>query len=164
VRNHHRPGLNVLTVSNLEFARVIKDSRHTLKRALTRPALIDGIGNAYSDEILHAARLSPIRLTTSLSDDEIARLYTAARDTLDTWIDRLAKQFSNRFPRPAEITAFRPDFAVHGKFEHPCPVCATPVARIRYKANETNYCPQCQTNGRLLADRSLSRLLKGHFD
>jgi len=155
-----RGGIDVLTCTLDQFAQRLRAENHTLKRSLTDPRLFDGIGNAYSDEILHAARLSPVRLTSKLSDDEIARLFEATRATLTTWTDRLRAQFAARFPGPGDVTAFRPDFAVHGKFGQPCPVCGTLVQRIRYAENETNYCPRCQTDGKLLADRSLSRLLK----
>jgi len=131
---------------------------HTLKRALTDPRVLDGIGNAYSDEILHAARLSPLRLTSQLTLEESERLFRAARETLATWIERLGAQTGDAFPE--KVTAFRNGMAVHGRFKKPCPVCGSPVQRIRYAANEVNYCATCQTGGRLLADRSLSRLMK----
>jgi formamidopyrimidine-DNA glycosylase len=131
---------------------------HTLKRALTDPHLFSGIGNAYSDEILHAARLSPFKLTRSLSDEEVLRLYDATRATLGVWIDRLRNQTRGGFPE--KVTAFREEMAVHGRFKQPCPVCGAPVQRIVYAENECNYCARCQTGGRLLADRSLSRLLR----
>ncbi len=159
-------GLDVLTCSEGEFRARLQSENRTLKRALTTPRLFDAIGNAYSDEILHAARLSPISLTRSLSDDGVARLASACRRTLVRWTDRLRAQFGldapggGRFPGPGDITAFRPDFAVHGRYGLPCPVCASPVQRIVHAENETNYCPGCQTDGRVLADRSLSRLLK----
>lgn len=130
---------------------------HTLKRALTDPRLFSGIGNAYSDEILHAARLSPIQWTRRLDDAEIERLYEATRGTLSDWIERLREEAAGEFPR--KVTAFRPGMAVHGRYGEPCPTCGTPVQRIRYAANETNYCPACQTGGKVLADRALSRLL-----
>jgi formamidopyrimidine-DNA glycosylase len=157
---HDPGGLEPLEASPGEFIAALRQENHTLKRALTDPHLLSGIGNAYADEILHAARLSPVQLTGKLDDGGLARLYTAAQTTLRHWTDRLRAEFAGRFPGPGEITAFRPDFAVHGKYGQPCPVCATPVQRIRYAENETNYCPTCQTGGRLLADRSLSRLLK----
>ena len=160
VASHDPGGLNVLECAPGDFASRLRAGNHTLKRALTDPRLFDGIGNAYSDEILHAARLSPVRLTSKLSDDEVARLFDATRATLTLWIDRLREKFADRFPGPGDVTAFRPEFAVHGKFGEPCPVCGTSVQRIRYAENETNYCPRCQTDGKLLADRSLSRLLK----
>jgi formamidopyrimidine-DNA glycosylase len=153
-------GIDVLQCDRASFADTLRRENHTLKRSLTDPRLFSGIGNAYSDEILHAARLSPVRLTGKLSDDEVGRLFLATRDTLTRWIEVLRLQFGGRFPGGGEITAFRPDFAVHGKFGQACPVCGTKVQRIRYAENETNYCPRCQTEGKLLADRSLSRLLK----
>ncbi len=152
--------LNVNEITLAQFAQQVRRENHTIKRTLTDPRLFDGIGNAYSDEILHAAKLSPIKLTSRLTDDEIARLFDAARSTLTLWIDRLRREFGDRFPGPGEVTAFRPDFAAHGKFGEPCPVCGTKIQRIRYAENETNYCPRCQTDGVVLADRSLSRLLK----
>ena len=157
---HDPGGVNVLACTIGEFASRLRAGNHTLKRALTDPRLFDGIGNAYSDEILHAARLSPVRLTLQLSDDEVARLFDAVRTTLTTWTERLRSLFAGRFPGPGDVTAFRPEFAVHGKFGQPCPVCGTSVQRICYAENETNYCPRCQTDGKMLADRSLSRLLK----
>ena len=152
-------GLEVLGADPAAFAAAIRRENHTLKRSLTDPRLFSGIGNAYSDEILHAARLSPIALTGKLTDTEIDRLYDATQAALTHWIDVLRRQFGERFPGPGDITAFRPEFAVHGRFGQPCPVCATIVQRIRYAENETNYCPRCQTGGHILADRSLSRLL-----
>jgi formamidopyrimidine-DNA glycosylase len=131
---------------------------HTLKRALTDPRIFSGIGNAYSDEILHAARLSPMKLTSTLSDQEIEALYDATLDTLRSWIDRLREETGDRFPE--RVTAFRPEMAVHGKFGKPCPVCGSPIQRIVYARNESNYCSRCQTGGRLLSDRALSRLLR----
>ncbi|HVP10898.1 MAG TPA: DNA-formamidopyrimidine glycosylase family protein [Phycisphaerae bacterium] len=153
-------GLEVLGAEPAAFRDALRRENHTLKRSLTDPRLFSGIGNAYSDEILHAARLSPIALTGKLTDDEIERLHAATQSTLTHWIDELRGQFGDRFPGPGEITAFRPDFAVHGRFGKPCPTCNTEVQRIRYAENETNYCPRCQTDGRILADRSLSRLLR----
>ena len=135
----------------------LRCENHTLKRALTDPRLFSGIGNAYSDEILHRARLSPVKLTRQLSDDEIARLHEATRATLGEWIARLGDEARARFPE--KVTAFRPDMAVHGRYGKPCPVCGAPVQRIVHADNETNYCARCQTGGRLLADRALSRLL-----
>jgi len=160
-----RGGLDVLTCSPAAFASALRSENRTLKRALSDPRLFDGIGNAYSDEILHAARLSPLALTSRLTDEESSRLHAAARDTLSHWIDRLRRDFGldhppGRFPGSGEITAFRPGFAVHGRFGLPCPVCNAPVQRIVYSENETNYCARCQTGGKVLADRSLSRLLK----
>ncbi len=157
---HDPGGLDVQAAPLADFAAALRRENHTLKRALTDPRLFSGIGNAYSDEILHAARLSPVMLTQRLTDEQIARLHQAVRETLTHWIDKLRADFAGRFPGPGEITAFRPDFAVHGRFELPCPVCGVPVQRIRYAENETNYCPGCQTGGRVLADRSLSRLLR----
>jgi formamidopyrimidine-DNA glycosylase len=157
---HDPGGLEVLEAALASFAAVLRRENHTLKRALTDPRLFSGIGNAYSDEILHAARLSPTALTRRLSDEQVARLFEAARGTLEHWTTKLQRDFGHRFPGPGEITAFRPDFAVHGRFGQQCPACDCPVQRIRYAENETNYCPGCQTGGRILADRSLSRLLK----
>jgi formamidopyrimidine-DNA glycosylase len=153
-------GLEVLAADQGAFAAALRRENHTLKRALTDPHLFAGIGNAYSDEILHAARLSPVTLTSKLTNAEVERLYDATRATLTRWTNALRRQFAGRFPGPGEVTAFRPDFAVHGRFGEHCPTCGTAVQRIRYAENETNYCPRCQTNGRVLADRSLSRLLR----
>lgn len=153
-----RGGLDVQRIELDVFAARLRDSRHTLKRALTDQRVFAGIGNAYSDEILHAARLSPFKRAAQLSDPETARLYRAARDTLDTWTQRFREQLDGRFPE--KVTAFRPEMAVHGKFRTPCPVCAAPVQRVVYAENEANYCPTCQTGGRILADRALSRLLR----
>ena len=155
---HDRGGLDVLTATLEQFREALVRESHTLKRALTDPRLFDGIGNAYSDEILHAARLSPLRLTTQLTAEEVERLFRAVRDTLVTWMERLRTQTGDAFPE--KVTAFREGMAVHGRFRKPCPVCGSPVQRIRYAENEVNYCATCQTGGRLLADRSLSRLLK----
>lgn len=155
---HDPGGIEPLTCSMPEFATRLRSENRTLKRALTNPKTFSGIGNAYSDEILHAARLSPARLTSKLNDEEVAALHGACRSVLATWRDRLRADTGKGFPE--KVTAFRKDMAVHGRFGQPCPVCATPVARIRYKSRETNYCPTCQTGGKLLADRSLSRLLK----
>jgi formamidopyrimidine-DNA glycosylase len=157
---HDPGGIDVMTCSIAEFAERLTRGNHTLKRALTDPKLFDGIGNAYSDEILHAARLSPVKLTKSLNEEDVDRLLVSTRMTLSRWIGHLLNEFHDKFPGPGEVTAFRPDFAVHGKFGEPCPVCETAIQRIRYAENETNYCPRCQTDGKLLADRSLSRLLK----
>jgi formamidopyrimidine-DNA glycosylase len=153
-----RGGLEVLDATRDEFAERLQRENHTLKRSLTDPRLFSGIGNAYSDEILHRARLSPIRHTTKLTDDEISRLFDATREILLEWAERLRQEAKGEFP--TGVTAFRDEMAVHGKFGKPCPVCGTPVQRIRYADNETNYCPRCQTDGRLLADRALSRLLR----
>lgn len=157
---HNSGGLEVFDVNLTAFRTALLRGNHTLKRALTDPRLFSGIGNAYSDEILHAARLSPVTLTSRLADDEVARLHAATRRVLTDWTDGLRRDFAGRFPGPGEITAFRPDFAVHGRLGKPCPACGAKVQRIRYAENETNYCPTCQTGGRLLADRSLSRLLR----
>jgi formamidopyrimidine-DNA glycosylase len=151
-------GLEVLEASLEAFESSLRRENHTLKRALTDPHLFSGIGNAYSDEILHRARLSPLALTRKLEPDEVGRLYAAAREVLTDWTDRLRDEAGDGFPE--KVTAFRPGMAVHGRFGEPCPVCGAPVQRIRYADNETNYCPRCQTGGRILADRSLSRLLK----
>jgi formamidopyrimidine-DNA glycosylase len=153
-----RGGLEVETSTLAEFARVMRAENHTLKRSLTDPRILDGVGNAYSDELLHRARLSPLALTSRLNDEEMERLWQAARDTLRQWTDRLIQDTGEAFPE--KVTAFRPGMAVHGRYGEPCPVCGTPVQRIRYAENETNYCPTCQTGGRLLADRALSRLLR----
>lgn len=154
-------GIEVLTSTAAEFAERLRSENHTLKRALTDPRLLSGIGNAYSDEILHAARLSPVMLTGRADDAELLRLHVAAREQLQQWTERLRGQAGGKFPE--KVTAFRDDMAVHGRFRLPCPVCGTPVQRIRYVDNETNYCPTCQTGGRLLADRALSRLLKSDW-
>ncbi len=153
-----RGGLEPLETSPAEFAARLKLESHTLKRALTDPRLFSGIGNAYSDEILHRARLSPLKLTGRLSDEEATRLYVAVQTVLQEWTQRLRAETGERFPE--KVTAFRAGMAVHGRYRQPCPTCGTPVQRIRYAENETNYCPSCQTEGRLLADRGLSRLLK----
>ncbi len=153
-----RGGLEVLETTLDQFAERLRSESHTVKRSLTDPRLFSGVGNAYSDEILHRARLSPVKLTRRLTDDEIATLYEATRTTLVEWTDRLRAEADGDFPE--KVTAFRPEMAVHGKFGQPCPVCGTPVQRIRYADNETNYCARCQTDGKLLADRALSRLLK----
>jgi formamidopyrimidine-DNA glycosylase len=155
---HNPGGLDVLSADLSAFRAALQSESHTLKRALTDPRLFDGIGNAYSDEILHAAKLSPLQLTGRLSDEEIARLYEATRRTLLAWIERLRTETSSGFPE--KVTAFREGMAVHGRYKHPCPVCGSPVQRIRYAENEANYCATCQTGGRVLADRGLSRLLK----
>jgi formamidopyrimidine-DNA glycosylase len=155
---HDPGGLEPLEASLEAFRAALTRERHTLKRALTDPHLFSGIGHAYSDEILHAARLSPLQLTTNLPDAEIARLYEATRRTLTEWTDRLRAEAGGGFPE--KVTAFREGMAVHGRFREPCPVCGSPVQRIRYAENEVNYCAACQTGGRLLADRALSRLLK----
>jgi formamidopyrimidine-DNA glycosylase len=151
-------GLEPLEAALEQFHEALTRENHTLKRSLTDPHLFSGIGNAYSDEILHAAKLSPLKLTRTLSDEELARLYDATRATLRVWIDHLRKDVKEGFPE--KVTAFRPEMAVHGRFKKPCPVCGAPIQRIVYADNECNYCAKCQTGGRLLADRSLSRLLK----
>lgn len=158
LRTFDRGGLEVLEADLPAFAARLAAENHTLKRALTDPRLLSGIGNAYSDEILHRARLSPLAHTARLSSEEIERLYHATRSTLLEWIDRLRAQAGDEFPET--VTAFREGMAVHGRYRLPCPVCGSPVQRIRYASNETNYCARCQTGGRLLADRALSRLLK----
>jgi formamidopyrimidine-DNA glycosylase len=154
---HDPGGLEVLTSRFPAFRKALKLENHTLKRALTHPRLFSGIGNAYSDEILHRAKLSPMARTGTLSDDDAKRLFEATRAVLTEWTDRLRAEAKDRFPE--KVTAFRPEMAVHGKYGKPCPVCGSPVQRIVYAANEANYCPTCQTGGRLLADRALSRLL-----
>ena len=155
---HDRGGAEPLELTTDEFVEVMRSENRTLKRALTDQRLLSGIGNAFSDEVLHAARLSPVRRTRQLEDEELARLHDAIRDVLGGWRDRLVAEARDEFPD--EVTAFRPGFAVHGRYDEPCPVCGSPVQRIRYASNETNYCAACQTDGRILADRSLSRLLK----
>jgi formamidopyrimidine-DNA glycosylase len=157
--SHHDPGgLEPLDATLEAFAAALASENHTLKRALTDPHLFSGIGNAYSDEILHAARLSPMKLTQSMADEEITRLYDATRATLRVWIDHLRSELKGGFPE--KVTAFHDAMAVHGRFKRPCPVCGAPIQRIVYTDNECNYCARCQTGGRVLADRSLSRLLK----
>ncbi len=151
-------GIDVLDASEAEFADVLRSRSHTLKRALTDPRLFSGIGNAYSDEILHAARLSPLQLTRNLSDEEVRRLHEATGLVLGAWIERLREEADAEFPE--KVTAFREEMAVHGRFGKPCPRCGAPVQRIVYAENEANYCARCQTGGRLLADRALSRLLR----
>ena len=154
-------GIDPLEATQEAFAGALRRENHTLKRALTDPRLFSGIGNAYSDEILHRARLSPVALTAKLPDEDAARLFDATRQTLLEATDRLRRETGEAFPE--HVTAFRPDHAVHGRFRKPCPVCGAPVQRIVHAENETNYCPKCQTGGRILADRSLSRLLKGDW-
>jgi formamidopyrimidine-DNA glycosylase len=151
-------GIEPLTATLDEFRAALVKENHTLKRALTDPHLFSGIGNAYSDEILHAAKLSPLKLTHSMKEEEIVRLHDATRATLVVWIDQLRRELHGRFPE--KVTAFHEAMAVHGRYKQPCPVCAAPVQRIVYAENECNYCARCQTGGRVLADRSLSRLLK----
>jgi formamidopyrimidine-DNA glycosylase len=161
LKEHDPGGLDTLAATLDAFAATLKRDSHTLKRALTDPRLFDGIGNAYSDEILHAARLSPLALTQRLTAEEIARLFEATRKTLTEWTDRLREDVGDGFPE--KVTAFRKGMAVRGRFGQPCLVCGSAVQRIRYADNETNYCPRCQTEGKLLADRSLSRLLKNDW-
>ena len=151
-------GIEVFTATEAEFARALRARNHTLKRALTDPRILSGIGNAYSDEILFTAKLSPFTLTQKLTDEEISRLFTAIKSSLTDWIERLRVEYRDCFPE--KVTAFRPDMATHGKYGEPCPRCGSKIQRIRYGSNETNYCPTCQTGGKLLADRALSRLLK----
>jgi formamidopyrimidine-DNA glycosylase len=153
-----RGGLEVVDADVNSFRAALARENHTLKRALTDPRLFSGVGNAYSDELLHRAKLSPVKLTFQLSEEEQIRLYHAARQTLLEWAERLRKEAGDEFPE--QVTAFRKEMAVHGKFRQPCPVCGAPVQRIVHAENETNYCPRCQTGGKLLADRSLSKLLK----
>ena len=151
-------GLDVFAIDGPAFEARLRHENHTLKRALTDPRLFSGIGNAYSDEILHAARLSPLQLTSRLTTEEAARLFDTTRSVLSEWRDRLIAETGTTFP--AKVTAFREGMAAHGRFGQTCPACGTPIQRIRYAANEANYCPTCQTGGRLLADRALSRLLR----
>ena len=151
-------GVDIGAIDEAEFARRLTSENHTLKRALTDPHAFSGIGNAYSDEILHRARLSPIALTQKLKPEEVARLYKAILEVLSEWTDRLRAQAGSEFPE--KVTAFHPDMSVHGRFGQPCPACGAPVQRIVYAENETNYCAACQTGGTVLADRALSRLLK----
>ena len=155
---HNPGGLDVLSADLPAFRAALRSESHTLKRALTDPRLFDGIGNAYSDEILHGAKLSPLQLTGHVSDEAVDRLYAAARTTLLAWIERLRTETGSAFPE--KVTAFREGMAVHGRYKQPCPVCGSPVQRIRYAENEANYCATCQTEGRVLADRGMSRLLK----
>lgn len=153
-----RGGVEPLEIDEATFAGQLRKENHTLKRSFTDPTLFSGIGNAYSDEIFHRARISPIKLTSRLTDEEISRLYSATRDVLVEWTNRLRSEAGGEFPK--KVTAFHDEMAVHGRYGKPCPVCGSPVQRIRYASNETNYCARCQTEGRLLADRALSRLLK----
>jgi formamidopyrimidine-DNA glycosylase len=158
LKEFDRGGLEVLEATLGEFAARLRSENHTLKRSLTDPRLFSGIGNAYSDEILHRARLSPVLLTSKMTDEQVATLFVATKEVLVEWTNRFRELYRDGFPE--KVTAFRPEMAVHGKFGEPCPVCGTPVQRIRYASNETNYCARCQTGGKLLADRALSRLLK----
>jgi formamidopyrimidine-DNA glycosylase len=155
--DHDPGGLEVFTADLATFRAALVRESHTLKRTLTDPTILSGIGNAYSDEILHRARLSPVKLTRQLSDEEVARLFEATRSTLADWVERLRQEAGGEFPEG--VTAFRADMAVHGRYGKPCPVCSSPVQRIVRADNETNYCARCQTGGKLLADRALSRLL-----
>ncbi len=157
VASHGRGGIDVAAASTSQFAARLRNERHTLKRSLTDPRIFDGIGGAYADEILHRAGLSPLAMSDGLDDSQVAGLHSAAVTVLAEWRERLVAEAKSAFPK---VTAFRPEMAVHGKFGEPCPVCAAPVQRIVYASNETNYCPGCQTGGRILADRALSRLLK----
>ena len=152
-----RGGLEIFSSSIDQFTEALQRENHTLKRALTDPRLFSAIGNAYSDEILHRAGLSPLQLSRNLKGDDIPRLYEATKDVMREWIERLRSQTGTGFPE--KVTAFQPEMAVHGKYRHPCPACGTNIQRIAYAENECNYCPRCQTNGKVLADRSLSRLL-----
>ena len=151
-------GIEVFTATEKQFAAALTAKNHTLKRALTDPRILSGIGNAYSDEILFAAQLSPFALTQKLTPAEIKRLFAAIKSSLTEWVERIREEYRDRFPE--KVTAFRPDMATHGKYGQPCQRCGSKIQRIRYGSNETNYCPTCQTGGRLLADRALSRLLK----
>ena len=153
-----RGGLEVLDADLGDFAARLRSENHTIKRSLTDPRLFSGIGNSYSDEILHRAKMSPMTLTSRMTDQQIAELFEATKATLVDWTDRLRKDTGDEFPE--KVTAFREEMAVHGRYKLPCPVCGSPVQRIRYADNETNYCARCQTGGRLLADRAMSRLLK----
>jgi formamidopyrimidine-DNA glycosylase len=155
---HDPGGIDVIASDLATFTAALTGENHTLKRSLTDPTLFSGIGNAYSDEILHRARLSPLQLTQRLNSEEIARLHAATKTVLGEWIERLRADAGGEFPE--KVTAFRPEMAVHGKFGEPCPVCGSPVQRIVYAENECNYCARCQTGGKLLADRALSRLMK----
>ena len=154
-------GLEPLTASTTEFAEALRRENHTVKRSLTDPHLFSGIGNAYSDEILWRAHMSPVRLTSKMTDHEIAGLHEATKATLREWTERLRKETGDDFPE--KVTAFRDEMAVHGRYRKPCPACGSPVQRIAYASNESNYCAPCQTGGKLLADRSLSRLMRGDW-
>jgi len=161
LRDHDPGGLEVLDADLDAFRAALLAENHTIKRTLTDPGILSGIGNAYSDEILHRARLSPVKQTRQLTGEEIARLHAATRETLLDWIERLRQDAGDGFPEG--VTAFREGMAMHGRYGQPCPVCGTPVQRIVHAENETNYCPRCQTGGRLLADRALSRLLRADW-
>lgn len=156
-----RGGIEVFSASAASFKKALTAENRTLKRALTDPHIISGVGNAYSDEILHAAQLSPTLLTQKLTDEQWEKLFDATRTTLKWWIDKLCKEAETKFPE--KVTAFRPEMAVHGRFDQPCKTCGAPIQRIRYADNETNYCANCQTGGKLLADRGLSRVLKSDW-
>ena len=158
LRSHDPGGLEVLTADFDAFDACLRRENRTLKRALTDPRILSGIGNAYSDEILHRAKLSPVTLTSRVDEADMRALFEATQAVLTEWRERLVAEAARGFPK--KVTAFRPEMAVHGKYGKPCPACETPVQRIRYASNETNYCPRCQTGGKLLADRSLSKLLK----
>ncbi len=155
---HDPGGLDVFTTDEITFREALRRENHTLKRSLTDPRLVSGIGNAYADEILHRAGMSPLTLSNRLTDEDWGRLLAATRQTLADWLDKLRREADGAFPE--KVTAFRPEMAVHGRFGLPCPVCGSKVQRIVYADNETNYCPRCQTGGKVLADRALSRLLK----
>ena len=161
VREHDRGGIEVLTSDLATFREALLRENHTLKRSLTDPRFFSGIGNAYSDEILHAAGLSPLKLTHRLTEAEIVRLHATTRTTLQSWTERLRRETGDRFPE--QVTAFHPGMAVHGRYGKPCPTCGSPVQRLVYSSNESNYCPACQTGGKLLADRAMSRLLKSDW-
>jgi len=161
LKQHDPGGLDVLNSDVATFGKRLQSESHTLKRALTDPHLVDGIGNWLSDEILHAAKLSPFLLTAKLSDAEIGRLHAATQQTVRLWIEKLRAEAGEKFPE--KVSAFKDGMAVHGRYKQPCPVCGSPVQRIRYAANEANYCATCQTGGRVLADRSLSRLLQADW-
>jgi formamidopyrimidine-DNA glycosylase len=158
LEEHRREGIDVFGATTEQFGSAMRAENHTLKRSLTDPHILDGIGNAYSDEILLRAKLSPVAVTSKLSDDEFARLHAACKEVLAEWIERLREDAGDDFPE--QVTAFRPEMGAHGKYGQPCPQCATPIQRIVHATRETNYCPTCQTGGKLLADRGLSRLLK----
>jgi formamidopyrimidine-DNA glycosylase len=161
LKDFDRGGLDVFQATTAQFAAALREENHTIKRALTDPTVLDGIGNAYSDEILWRAQMSPFKQTSQLGDDEMKSLHAATKASLTEWTDRLRAQVGDGFPE--EVTAFRPEMAVHGKYRQPCPRCGSPVQHIVYADNEANYCATCQTGGRLLADRALSRLLKANW-
>lgn len=161
LREHDPGGIEPLEASYDAFRKAITERNHTVKRALTDPRILSGIGNAYSDEILHRAKLSPLVWTQRLTDEQLERLHAATREVLSEWVERLIAQHAERFPE--KVTAFRPEMAAHGKHREPCPVCGSPIQRIVFADRETNYCAACQTGGKLLADRALSRLLKGDW-